>query len=239
MAEDIRRQATLVVWNVIDEETVREFHRTMLVPNFVPDELVSVESLVEGVRSGSTNVLAGSLEDGPIVAGAVGEWYSVSRVQLLAYLVVSEAMRGRRAGSRVLNAAITQWRAELEPLLIVGEVEDPRHFEDVGLGDPVARVRFYERLGVRSLPIPYAQPALTPESSRVPHLILMVFAMSDQARLPSGNVDGGIAERFLVEYFESAEGPLDPADAELEAMFAACRLPAGLPLMHAHELPEY
>ncbi|MCO6009271.1 GNAT family N-acetyltransferase [Actinoallomurus purpureus] len=225
--------------NVDDEGTLREFYQALLEPNFAPDELYSVDELLDGVRRGSVRVLAGVTGDGDLVAGAVGEWFAGSRVQLLSYLVVSPEARGLGAGSRVLRAALEQWTAELRPLLVVGEVEDPRYFEDVGLGDPHARVRLYERLGVRSLPVPYAQPALSADSKRVPHLILMVFAADEAARVTEGTVDGAIVERFLVEYFESAEGPLRADDAEVRAMLASCRTPNGIPLLHAHELPEY
>lgn len=223
---------------VDDEETIRNFHETLLIPNFVPDEVIPVGGLVEDVRAGKARVLAATY-DGALVAGAVGEWFERSRVQLLSYLVVHPDARGQGAGSRVLRTALRQWTEALRPLLIVGEVEDPRHFGDVGLGDPVARVRLYERLGVRSLPIPYAQPALAPGSSRVPHLILMVFAADEQALCRTGTIDGGIPERFLAEYFEATEGPEAIGDAEVQAMLAACNRPGGLPLLRAHELPEY
>jgi GNAT superfamily N-acetyltransferase len=204
---DVPSQAPDVValHDVTDEQSIREFHRTMLVGNFAPDEVMDSDVLAAGVT----------------------------------YLVVSPALRGRGAGSLVLRTAMDQWTRELAPRLIVGEVEDPRYFDDAGMGDPVARVRLYERMGVRSLPIPYAQPALTPTSARVPHLMLMVFAADDRAKLESGNIDGRIPEQFLTEYFESAEGPSRFRDDEFEAMITACRRAGGLPLLHAAELPEY
>ncbi|GAA4633057.1 hypothetical protein GCM10023196_069070 [Actinoallomurus vinaceus] len=232
-------RVSLELRNIGDERTLREFHETLLAPNFAPEELFSADTLVDGVHKGKARVLAGLTGDGTLVAGAVGEWFAGSHVQLLTYLVVSPEARGLGAGSRVLQAALRQWIDELRPLLVVGEVEDPRCFKDVGLGDPEARVRFYERLGVRSLPVPYAQPALSPDLGRVPHLMLMVFAADEAARRPEGTIDGSIVERFLVEYFESTEGPLRSDDAELRAMLTACRKPNGLPLLRAHELPEY
>jgi GNAT superfamily N-acetyltransferase len=222
-----------------DDDAVRAFHRTMLVPNFLADEVLSVEHLVEGVRNGDKRVLVASGPDGAFLAGAVGEWYPDSRVQLLAYLVVRPELRGQGLGSRILSAALEQWTAALEPLLVVGEVEDPRHFQDTGLGDVVARVRLYERLGVRALPVPYAQPALVPGGSRVPGLMLMVFSSHDDARLPSGNVDSALVERFLTEYYTAVEGTLSPGDTQVEAMRAACRTEGGLPLLLACELPEF
>lgn len=222
-----------------DDDAVRAFHRTMLVPNFPTDEVLSVEHLVQGVRNGDKRVLVATGPDGAFLAGAVGEWYSDSRVQLLAYLVVRPELRGQGLGSRILAAALAQWTAALEPLLVLGEVEDPRHFQDTGLGDVVARVRLYERLGVRALPVPYAQPALVPGGNRVPGLMLMVFSSHEDARLPSGNIDGALVERFLTVYYTALEGTLSPDDTQVEAMRAACRAEGGLPLLLARELPEF
>jgi GNAT superfamily N-acetyltransferase len=222
-----------------DVPTMADFYRTVLVHNFRPDELISEEELNRGVREGETRVLATYAPDGTILGGAVGDWFGSSRVQLLSYIAVRPGLRGQGLGSTLLTEAVRAWTAEFEPLLIVGEVEDPRYHHDTEFGDASARVRLYERLGARALPLPYAQPALKPNGRRVPHLMLMVFAGEASAYLSDGHVDGNIIERFLREYFEACEGPALPGDDELTALLAACRVSGGLPSLLAHELPTF
>lgn len=146
---------------------VPEFYHHVMVPSFPPDELETEEELVSGLRSGRSRVLVAVGTDGNVLGGAVGEYFPRSRVMLLAYLAVLPGGRGGGVGSAVLRAARDAWTAELSPRLIVLEVEDPRDFTgSEAFGDPVARVRFYERHGGRTLPLPYVQPPSAPVRSR-------------------------------------------------------------------------
>lgn len=213
---------------------VPDFYRSVMVPSFAADELESEEELMNGLRSGRSRVLTAADEDGTVLGGAVGECFPRSGVVLLAYLAVRPGGRGSGAGSVLLRAARDAWTAELSPRLIVLEVEDPRDFAgSESFGDPVARVRFYERHGARALPIPYLQPALGPDTARVPGLMLMVMGGSAAA----ATVEGKLVSDFLTEYFEEFEGPAVPGDAELELLLAACARPGGLPLLTIDELP--
>ena len=98
-------------------------------------------------------------------------------------------------------------------------------------------MRFYERHGVRALPLPSVHPALGPDTARVPGLMLMVAGGTGA---PPGcrAVDGKHVASFLAEYFEESEGPARPGDAELGLLLAACARPGGLPLMTVPELPS-
>jgi hypothetical protein len=128
------------------------------------------------------------------------------------------------------------WGRELSPSLFIMEVEDPRYAQrNPALGDPQARVRFYERLGARALPVPYFQPALGLAGQRVPHMMLMV---SGGAGAPAGtqHVNGRIVEGFLTDYLEECEGSLRLDDTNAQALPIACR-PGGLPLVRVSELP--
>jgi GNAT superfamily N-acetyltransferase len=217
---------------------VPEFYRGVMVPSFQPDELESEEELMAGLRSGRSRVLIATGEDGVVLGGAVGDYFPRSGVMLLAYLAVTGGGRGQGVGGAVLGAAKDAWTAELDPRLIVLEVEDPREFTgSAAYGDPVARVRFYERHGVRSLPLPYMQPALGPGTARVPGLLLMVLGGGD-APAGAATVDGQHVASFLAEYFEEFEGPPKPGDAGLSRLLAACARPSGLPLLTAAELPS-
>lgn len=222
---------------------VPEFYRKVIAVSFPPDELESEEDLIAGLRSGRSRVLIARDCDGAIVGGAVGDYFPRSDVMLLAYLAVQAGGRGLGVGAAVLHAAKQAWMAELNPRLIVLEVEDPREFTgSEAFGDPAARVRFYERHGVRALPLPYMQPALSPGTARVPGLMLMV---AGGAAVPAAGPAGGATipgrhvAGFLTEYFEEFEGPARVGDAELGLLLAACDRPGGLRLMLARDLPSF
>ena len=220
-----------------DFQLVPEFYRTVIVPNFAPDELESETELMAGLRSGRSRVLIATDPDGTMLGGAVGDYFPRSNVMLLAYLAVLAVGRSRGVGAAVLEAARRAWTTELNPKLIVLEVEDPREFTgSAATGDPVARVRFYERHGVRTLPLPYLQPSLGPGTARVPGLMLMVMGGTD-APVGATSVDGQHVAEFLTEYFEEFEGPVQPGDSDFSQLLAGCARPGGLPLMTVDELP--
>lgn len=233
-------EPVVVALSASDDALVSEFYRAVLRPSFRDDELVDEDELRETIAAGTCHVLVARDGDGTVLGGAVGDWFESSRVQLLSYLATRPGTRGRGLGTLLVRAAVDSWLTRLDPLLVVGEVEDPRHYSnddpDSPYGDVIARVRFYEKLGVRSLPIPYTQPALRDGASRVPHLLLMVFAVGAGAAVAPGRVEGAVVERFLVEYFTDMEGDVSD-DVELSRLLAACREPGGLPLLRADVLP--
>ncbi|MBO0821395.1 MAG: hypothetical protein J2P26_11175 [Nocardiopsaceae bacterium] len=214
------------------DSAVAEFYDRVLVPHFRDDELVSREEFSSSLKAGSTMALVARTSDGAIAGGAVGDLFPRSRVLLLSYLAVPAEGRGMGTGGLLIQAVTEVWGGRAGPALFVMEVEDPRYFgRDDALGDPEARVRFYERQGARALPLPFFQPAFGPGGQRVPHLLLMVFGS------PPGTtrVDGEIVRLFLTEYLEGSEGPVRPDDAEAGRLLAACRVPGGLPLLRVQD----
>jgi GNAT superfamily N-acetyltransferase len=222
-----------------DDQQVADFYRLILARNFPADELETSENVAAGLKSGGTRALVARTADAAIVGGAVGDFFPRSRVMLLSYLAVAAEGRGTGTGGLLMKALTDLWGRQFSPPLLVMEVEDPRHhYTDPAFGDPVARVRFYERLGARALPLPYFQPALGADGQRVPHLMLMVFGGTD-APPGTARVDGKLIELFLTEYLEGCEGPVRPDDAEAQRLLAACRRPGGLPLLRVSELPSF
>jgi predicted N-acetyltransferase YhbS len=219
-----------------DGPAVADFYQTILQPNFSADELEAQDDLVAGMQADRAYALVARAPEGVIVGGAVSDWFAGSQVLLFSYLAVPDEFRGNGIGGQLLAAAQNAWTEELAPLLIVGEVEDPRYYQDTGYGDPFRRVALYENNGIRSLPVPYFQPALRPGASRVPHLLLMVSG-GTAARPGTERVDGAIVERFLTEYFELCEGPPREDDPEYYTMLEHCRQPGGLPLLRVKDLP--
>jgi GNAT superfamily N-acetyltransferase len=218
-----------------DGPVVEDFYRTVLQPNFIADELLAQDSLVTGLREGRAYALFARGADGAIVGGVVSDWFALSQVLLVSYLAVLDELRGQSIGGQLLEAA-SLWEEALSPRLMVGEVEDPRFYKDTGFGNPLRRVAFYENSGIRALPVPYSQPALRPDSRRVPHLLLMVGG-GTAARPETDRMDGAIVEHFLKEYFELYEGPPRDDDPEYYAMLEHCRRPGGLPLVAVKDLP--
>ena len=223
--------------NPDDDSAIAEFYERVLVPHFRGAELVSSDEFSGGLKEGVTKALVARTADGVIAGGAVGDLFPRSRVLLLSYLAVPAEGRGMGTGGLLMKAVTDVWGRRVGPSLFVMEVEDPRHYDtDHALGDPEARVRFYERLGARTLPVPYFQPALGPAGQRVPHLLLMVFG-GTEAPPGSQRLDGRTVELFLTEYLEGSEGPVRPDDAEAQRLLAACRSPGGLPLVRVGDLP--
>jgi GNAT superfamily N-acetyltransferase len=214
---------------------IADFYRVVLAPHFRPDELETSEHITAGLKSGGTMALVARTTEGAIVGGAVGDLFPRSDVLLLSYIAVVAEARGTGTGGLLMKAVTGVWGHRLSPPLLVMEVEDPRYYrEDAALGNPEARLRFYERLGARILPVPYFQPALGPAGHRVPHLMLMVFG-GTAAPLGTQQVDGRIVEIFLTEYLETCEGPVDSDDTDAQHMLSSCRDPDGLPLLRFSE----
>ncbi len=221
-----------------DSQQVASFYRTVLAPHFIADELDTEENFAAGLRLGGSRALVARAEGGAIIGGAVTDWFARSHVLLLSYIAVLSAHRSTGAGAALMAAVSGSGPADLRPALLVAEVEDPRYFaSDPAHGDPWARWRFYQRLGGRTLPLPYMQPALGQGRSRVPHLLLMVLG-GTMAPPGAERVDGETVKLFLQEYFEGCEGPVRPGDLQVQELFAACRQPGGVPLLPPGELPE-
>jgi GNAT superfamily N-acetyltransferase len=232
-----RADLTIEELNPDSDSAVTDFYEHVLAPHFRAAELVSSDEFSASLKNGGTRALLARTGEGVIAGGAVGDWFSRSRVLLLSYLAVPAEGRGMGTGTLLMKALTDLWGTQLNPSLFVMEVEDPRHYDSDGsLGDPEARVRFYERLGARAVPVPYFQPALRPGRPRVRHLVLMVFG---GAEAPPGTrrLDGSTLELFLTEYLESSEGPVRADDTEAQRMLAACRDPGGLPLLRIRDLP--
>ncbi|MBO0804208.1 MAG: hypothetical protein J2P25_14180 [Nocardiopsaceae bacterium] len=219
-----------------DDPAIAEFYERILLPHFRDSELVSSEDFSASLKGGETRGLLARTARGAIAGGAVGDIFPRSRALLLSYLAVPAEGRGMGTGSLLMKAVAEVWGGPAGPALFVLEAEDPRYYgSDDTLGDPEARVRFYERLRARTVPVPYFQPAIGPAGERVPHLLLMVFG-GTEAPPGTPRLDGRAIESFLTEYIEESEGPVRPDDAEAQRLLAACRAPGGLPLLRFRDL---
>jgi hypothetical protein len=116
---------------------------------------------------------------------------------------------------------LADWRRRVDPLLIVGEVEDPRHHTDIGFGDPERRLKFYADAGAKIVPVPYFQPAIHAGGDRVPHLFLMTFAVADECRRGEHGIDASPVRAFLEANLAANEGSVDRDDPATAALFDA------------------
>jgi hypothetical protein len=195
------------------ELLLRRFYDELLEPAFPPTELMTYDELTGAVESGGTKGLVLVEGDVPL-AGVVTEGYLDDRVLLLAYLVVTAGRRNQGLGAYLLDQACAP-----EKVLTLAEIEDPRfHATDDLTGDPVARVRFYQRYGSMLLPIPYAQPSLRPGSARVENMLLITIPSAID---PRPIVDGTLVAAFLEEYFHGCEGRDVDRDPDYIAMRTA------------------
>lgn len=179
----------------------RTLYREILAPTFPPDELVTEEDFVAQLTDGSLLMHVETGPDGQPVALAVAERFP-GDVLLLSWLAVHPLARAGGLGRRTLTHALDRWQAELEPRMVLGEVEHPLSIpahEDHG--DPAARLRFYRRFGVRALPVAHVQPSLRPEGRPVENLMLCVFR--DHGLPPGDEVEAAPVRRFLADYLDA------------------------------------
>ncbi len=227
---------TLTTLGGLSESQLRRAYGEVLQPAIPPADLMTLEEICEAyLETDDPDPSAVVLKDGEPLAVMLGEQYAKGSVLLLSYLAVRRDWRGRGVGSRLVVDVLRGWY-ESEPCrLALAEVDDPRwHPGNADVGDAVARLAFYDRLGARLLPTPYFQPSLRPGSPRVPGMLLL--------RLDSGGaVPPAPLRDFLVEYFEECEGSGphdDPAVASLVARVAALGDPGRLwPIARYTELP--
>ena len=180
------------------DDLLQLYYRELMEPSFAPAELMTYQELLTAVRNPGADGLM-VMEGSKPVAGLVVEEYLDGRLLLLAYVVVAASLRGQGTGARLIATAVGS-----DPRPVLAEIEDPRfHAADEHRGDPVARARFYERLGSRLLPLPYVQPSFRPGSPRVPNLLLITIPSA----APVGDtINGVLVGDFLTEYYSACEG---------------------------------
>ncbi|BBZ45232.1 GNAT family N-acetyltransferase [Mycobacterium parmense] len=183
---------------------IDEVYHEILEPSFGPDELDTLDTLVEGLAEGWTWGLCAV--DGETPVGCVlGYPYVESRLLLIGYVTVKPARRGTGIGGLLLAEAEERWYGQVD--VVVAEIEDPRHHPVVGDIDPKRRVTFYARRGARVIVGPYFQPRLGGEGKkRVYHLFLTVLGGRGEVG-PENALATGLLKDFILDYFrDSGEG---------------------------------
>jgi GNAT superfamily N-acetyltransferase len=207
-------------------ELLEEIYARIFVHAFRPDELDPLEVTRDALAEEppSKDVAAALDPEGGVLGAAIGDWDSHNGVYLLSYLAVVPGLRSRGVGTQLMNHVRVLWR-QRQALLAIAEVDDPRVYTVSQVGDPAARLRFYERFDAEVLHLSYTQPRIRPEGSRVPGMLLLTFDVQPTA-LASTNppaLKTPILKSWLRDYFEGAEGPQVVAE---EGLPKGDRLPA-------------
>ncbi len=203
----------------LTRDLLADFYDTVLAPSFPRTELVSREDLLAALDADGTAVTVAVDEADDVVGGAVGQWFPECRVMLTEYLAARPGRRGKGVGRTVLRAVLADWIQRFDPLLVLGEVEDPEHHGDTGYGDPVRRLRFYRGEGAEIVAAPYFQPALHGAGTRVPHLLLMAFAVSGECRTGTG-IAAAPVRCFVEHNLAACEGSVGD-DEQTRALLGA------------------
>ena len=141
---------------------------TVLAPSFVFDELEPFDEFDAKLDDGVTTLLVGADdESGEIVAAAVFVNVRAASAVVLRQMATREDLRRHRPGLRAVpRASSPPWRRPSSRVWCwprsstpTTTKPHPRH------GDPLSRLRFYDRFDAVIIDVPYYQPALTARDS--------------------------------------------------------------------------
>ena len=225
-----------------DEPLVREFYDGVLVPSFPPDELGEpwwIDCRGDAEKGSRTILAIGKHRS--VLGGIVGELFSGSGVLLISWLAVRPDTRGQQIGTRLMERAAAEWYGQPSCQLVVGEIDDPRYWPSTRQ-DPVDRLRFYDRFGVRALCRPYFQPSVGPGFAPVPHMLLACFDPAAPAVRSPDVVDGQVVRSFIEEYLRSSAvlcGRVGPnvEDRWLLGFYDGSDIPL-VPLLEYERIPD-
>lgn len=203
--------------------------RELLEQAFGPEELGEPEDLIAQLQAGQFQTF--SAWEGTRPLGAAIAWPATSEIALLSWLAISPRTRGHGVGSKLFRQAISALESSNNPLLILGEIEDPQlHAPSEDRGDPQRRWAFYQRLGAKHLDFPFVMPRLSPNVPVGQDMWLISFGGRAHAGIEAstgslaGQGLGRPLEKFLKTYIADS-GESRNADGkyreEIEKMLAA------------------
>lgn len=203
--------------------------RELLEQAFGPEELGAPEDLIAQLQAGQFQVFSAWEDARPL--GAAIAWPATREVTLLSWLAISPRTRGHGVGSKLFRQAISALESSNNPLLILGEIENPStHAPSINHGDPQRRWDFYRRLGAKHLDFPFTMPRLSADVPVGEDMWLLSFGGRAHAGIEASTgslVGQGLArplEKFLKTYLAdsgetvNADGKYRPA---VEKMLAA------------------
>lgn len=193
-----------------DTALIDAIYHEILEPSFHPDELETLDSILDGLTPGGSHEAWGlcALEGEKAVGCIVAYPYRRSGVLLIGYVAVRPGQRSRGIGELLLDEARRRWYGEPDITLVVAEIDDPRYHPPAGEVDADRRVAFCGRRGMQVVVGPYFQPRLKGEGKkRVYGLFLAVLASGGGATVAGQSVSVVSARQlteFLREYFAAS-----------------------------------
>ena len=196
----------------VSRSDIEQIYRELLEPSFGPDELDTIDSVLDGLTKGGSYEAWGlCVLDGETPVGCIlGYPDEEAAVVLIGYLVVNRKRRSHGTGTALITEVRKRWFGDPAYTLVLAEVEDPRHHSVDRGSDPVRRVELYARQGMQVVVGPYFQPKLEAdeesgeEKHRVYHLFLTVLNESNDPATWQDSVSGDQIADFLLGYFRSS-----------------------------------
>ena len=149
---------------------------TVLAPSFVFDELEPFEEFEAKLDEGTTTLLVGVDDSGDIVAAAVFVNIRAASAVVLRQMATREDLRGTGLGTELYHAFLRSLEESEQPSLVLAEVQHPDYHEaHPRHGDPLSRLRFYDRFEALIIDVPYYQPALAAGLKPVYGLLLLAL----------------------------------------------------------------
>jgi hypothetical protein len=154
------------------------------------------------------------------------EFFRGSVCGLLTYLAVDANLRRRGTARVLLTRAQEQLRADARAQgaqlrAVFAEVNDPARVHDAEGGTmPADRLKIFERLGARRVPVPYVQPQLKSGRGRSDTLLLIALPAGPEPleALPSSTV-----KAFLREFYQSLGVDQPERDSDFARMLEDLR----------------
>jgi hypothetical protein len=194
---------------------------TVLAPSFVFDELEPYEEFEAKLDDGTTTLLVGLDETQEIVAAAVFVNIRAASAVVLRQMATRQDLRGTGLGSELYRGFIATLEETEQPSLVLAEVQHPGYHEaHPRHGDPLSRLRFYERFDALVIDVPYYQPALAKGLQPVYGLLLLALYVRPDLINPARTyLDPPENLLFALRSLLYADG--DPDEAAAAALLSA------------------
>ena len=200
------------------------FRDEVFVESFPPSDHAGYDVLADAIVDGDDRrgcVLAVE-EDGTVTFGCIADYDEETRVFLMAYLASRPDRRNQGIAAEIMAEFAAVSFDAVKPSLCLGEVDDPLAVPEGEYGDPIARLRLYERFGLNIVWFPYVLPSVGDAERHPGSLLLCSYVDPEMVELVDGivTVPSSVVDQYMRGYFESCEGADYEDDPQVAEMFA-------------------